>query len=187
MKLERLKTDLRRHEQKSWDKWLKCAAKLAGRFYDEVDGDDPFFYNETASVSLLTAAATQAGYLALAEFAARKQNALNRRRRTNGRADLWVYDSERSWAFEFKQITRGAITVELEQKMKGAVDCAKCVGPVGADHAVAGLIVTTGRQDDPADPGTLRILNNFASRCDLTWRMRSPLNAHTYFFFWFVS
>lgn len=60
MKLIALKSDKRTLEAAVWSAWLG-EAKLVERFNEELGQDAPFSYNETASVSLLTAAAAKAG------------------------------------------------------------------------------------------------------------------------------
>ena len=99
--LELLRGDRRTHEYEAWTSWLTEAVRLAHEF-SEVE-DDPFAYNETATVSLLTAAAAKADMLALAEYVSRKKRRDDRRSNIPGRCDLWLYDNSTSWAFEFKQ------------------------------------------------------------------------------------
>lgn len=97
-KVDMIKGPLWTHEARAWNRWLKEAAQLAHQFGNLED--DPFSYNETATVSLLTAAAARVDMLALAEFVSTKQF---RRMPVNGRCDLWICSERRSWAFEVKQ------------------------------------------------------------------------------------
>ena len=67
-----LKGNRAKTEFRTWSKWLDAAALLADRFSRQVGDDDPFAYNETASVSVLAAAAACAGFVGLAEFSTDK-------------------------------------------------------------------------------------------------------------------
>jgi hypothetical protein len=103
--------NFRRVEAPIWQSWMDSAAHLANKFMKhDKDGDgkpiDPLSYNETASVSLLVAAAHRAGMVALAEYVTMKAAKDKRKRDRNGRADLWLCDcNDRHWEFEFKQPT----------------------------------------------------------------------------------
>ncbi|MFN3558897.1 MAG: hypothetical protein ACK4UQ_06375 [Brevundimonas sp.] len=184
-RLETLISDARTIEYRTWSKWMRSAAALASRFHDEVDGDDPFAYNETASVSHLTAAATRAGYLALAEFTTTKKAASDRRRHAHGRADFWLGVQGRSWAFEFKQISNGRATAgNLNKHMQAALSCARCIKEWEADHAVAGLIVPIKLTGTTASQKAEVALRELATTCDHAWRIHgAPLGAETYLFF----
>ncbi|WP_133244750.1 hypothetical protein [Caulobacter radicis] len=163
---------------------MEAACSLGQRFYNELEGDDPFAYNETASVSHLTAAASLSGYLALAEFATAKKARHNRRLRASGRSDFWLCSNKRSWAFEFKQITYGPLTSpKLRAKMEEAEQCARCICEADADLAVAGLIVSTYWQDWPINHDTLRSIEGFSKHCDFAWRLETAPEAFTYMFF----
>src|SRR5690349_242338 len=83
--IECLATDERTIEARLWPRWMKAADTLVSRFahFD----DDPFSYNETASVSLLCSAATRCGYLAFAEYATTKRGRKDKRERGHGRCD----------------------------------------------------------------------------------------------------
>jgi hypothetical protein len=61
-----------------WSKWLNAAASLTGRYVGQLEDDDPFAYNETASVSVLAAAAACAGFVGLAEFSTAKAKQVGR-------------------------------------------------------------------------------------------------------------
>lgn len=130
-------------EFKYWTRWLDAVAMLANRFSQEVEGDDPLAYNETASVSLLTSAAACAGFVALAEFSTDKAAAKGERGHRHGRSDLWIQTSEKSWAFEFKQWNpKGASSPNgrLRSSMGKAEECARAILKKDADCAVAGVI-----------------------------------------------
>ena len=97
-----LKGDQRTSAYRGWKPWLGAAAALVKRYNDELD-DDPFAYNETASVSLLASAAAQVGYLGLAEFGVTKGHRTDRRLAVDGRCDFWMAGQTTNWGFEFKQ------------------------------------------------------------------------------------
>jgi hypothetical protein len=168
-----LRVDGRKLERREWQAWLTEAAKLAVRFDQELWGDDPFSYNETASVSLLCAAGSRAGNLCLAEFSTTKKAAHNRRKRAPGRSDFWMLGAAgRSWAFEFKQLTRGSVTMKrLQKKMAEASRCAACIREIEADVAVAGLIVPLFYADPASLPAAHERLERFALECDAAWRL----------------
>jgi len=168
-----LQADARKLERREWQAWLTEAAKLAVRFDQELWGDDPFSYNEAASVSLLCAAGSRAGYLCLAEFSTTKKASHNRRKRAAGRSDFWMLGAAgRSWAFEFKQLTRGSVTVKrLQKKMAEAAKCAACIRENDADVAVAGLIVPLFYAEPASLPAAHERLERFALECDAAWRL----------------
>jgi len=86
------------HEGGVWGRWMTSVAELVHEFGHL--NDDPFAYNETATVSLLIGAATRIDLLALAEFVSTKKL---KRVPITGRCDLWLCSDRRSWAFEVKQ------------------------------------------------------------------------------------
>lgn len=185
-KLRWLTGDSRTLEHSEWSRWLKSAAFLTNRFDHEFE-DDPFAYNETASVSILAAAAVRAGYLALAEYVATKGQPKDRRLAAEGRCDLWLDSPDRDWAFEFKQICRERPPTlkALERTMERAQTCARCVRHDEASERVAGLIVSLYFVEDEDLPVATRNLEAFASQVDYAaWIEPSgEAAAATYFFF----
>lgn len=128
-------------EYKAWSKWLDAADVLTKRYCRAMDEDDPFAYNETASVSVLAAAAAYAGYVGLADFSTRKASRENRAHGP-GRSDFWMQGEARDWAFEFKQwMPVTAPRKRLVSHMEAAKDCARTIIKGRADGVVAGLIV----------------------------------------------
>jgi hypothetical protein len=110
---------------------------LANRFCSQVEEDDPFAYNEAASVSVLAAAAACAGYVGLAEFSTAKAIGENREHGW-GRSDFWMQANQRSWAFEFKQWSPSPRGKRLISHMAAAERCAKKIVHADADGAIAG-------------------------------------------------
>ncbi len=138
-------------EFKIWSKWLRKAGVLFDRYIDCVDEDDPFAYNETASVAFLASAAALAGHIALAEYSVTKIEAAKadrrklRDRERHGRGDLWLHAEGQYWAFEFKQ--RNSVGVSRADGRLGslfgkAVDCARQVNRKQEGTPVAGLVVS---------------------------------------------
>ena len=184
--LERLRSDKRRKEHDYWHDWMISAAELANRFHDDADEDDPFGYNETAAVGFLAAAATSAGFLALPEFAIRKMDVEDRRRRKRGRSDLWLQAKlDRCWWFEFKHhhAFRGSER-DLERKWEAASTCAEAVKIHGT--CVAGLIVSLTWVKEHYDErlqATRAAVERFASHRQFVWRlMGERANPETYIF-----
>lgn len=93
--LWKLQGDDRTLETRMWGEWLSAAGKLSDDFADGRE-DDPFGYNETASVSLLCSAAATTGWVGLAEYALTKRAAEDRRRSAPGRCDLYLLTPARS-------------------------------------------------------------------------------------------
>jgi hypothetical protein len=137
------KTGVTQQEATVGSSWLQEGEQIVGDF--EPWNDDPFGYNETASVGILVAAAFKAGLLALPEYVASKGVKGNRRKRRRGRCDLWVASTRISWAFEFKQMILAAPPRlnTLEARLARAVDCASHVTAAEADLRVGCLIVST--------------------------------------------
>ena len=171
-------------EARVWQLWLDEAARFLDRF-DAEEGDDPFAYNETASVSLLTAAAARIGSLALAEFSVTKRHAKDGRKRSNGRADFWMRDRSRTWSFEFKQITYGAITLgRLRERMAAADRCASKLLRYGPEHMISGLIVPLYYQEEDDREKHRERLTTFKEECDFAWQLGAPNGGpETFLFF----
>jgi hypothetical protein len=172
-------------EARHWQAWLDEAAHIVSRFNDE-EGDDPFGYNEAASVSLLSMAAARIGFLALAEYVSIKKSRKDRRMRANGRADFWMTNGDnRTWCFEFKQITSGRVTrARLEQKMSEAETCTRHLIRYGQEHQIAGLIVPLYTNDLERRAAAENALLEFAQENDFTWRLRTDTDyADTFLFF----
>lgn len=86
-------------------KWFEKISELIEK-YSEID-DNPFYYNETASVSFFASTAMMVGMLSLAEFSCQKIDSKKlQKAKKNGRSDLWVYEEKLAehWFFEFKSM-----------------------------------------------------------------------------------
>lgn len=183
--VERIQGSGRRVEAQAWQQWLEEAGQLLGRF-DYEEWDDPFAYNETASVSLLAAAAARIGALTLAEFSVTKKGFEDSRTRSNGRADFWMrMPKGRAWSFEFKQITFGAITAgRLREQMAAANKCASKLLRYGPEHLVAGLIVPLYYVEAARRGKARGLLEDFAVECDFAWHLHAPNEGpETFLFF----
>jgi hypothetical protein len=84
-------------EFRLWSSWVATAAKMRRGWIRSAPTDDPFAYNETASLSFLACAAGRAGFLALADYCTPKRHS------SNGRCDFWLAAERYEWVFEFKQ------------------------------------------------------------------------------------
>lgn len=191
MGLVDLKGDQRTAAFKGWRPWLEAAAALVKRYNDELD-DDPFAYNETASVSLLASAAAQVGYLGLAEFGVTKGHRTDRRLAVDGRCDFWMAGRTTNWGFEFKQYspTDRARPSKLLDGMKKAMAAAGCLRHDEADERVGGLIVPLYWIDDEGDlKDACAVLTAFAKHCEFAWRIPAPGDASgdTFLFFSIVD
>lgn len=152
-----VQADNRLREARIWDRWMYQAAAYADRYYTEAGEDDPFAYNEAASVSHLSSAAALAGYLGLAEWSTEKNSRLDGRKRSHGRSDFWLFADGVSWSFEFKQIRGGSIGPKrLSTSMQEAISCAKQTRKWDADCAVAGLIISLAWWEDVAERKKIR-------------------------------
>jgi hypothetical protein len=131
------------NEAALWARWLNEAEEISAQF--RTWEDDPFGYNETASVGILAAAAFRAGLVALPEYVARKASKEDRRKRVDGRCDLWLATARSDWAFEFKSMAIGVPprAATLNARLQEAVDCAKHVTATEAAKRVGCLIVST--------------------------------------------
>lgn len=179
-------------EFRSWSKWLKKAGVLFDRYIDCVDDDDPFAYNETASVAFLASAAALAGHSALAEYSVTKIEAAKADRRKlkdrerHGRGDLWLHADGEFWAFEFKQrnsVGLSRANGRLESLFKEAENCATQVNRKREGIPVAGLIVSlffirdAKHQTEPdrvAEAAAVEI-ERFARKVNLfCWKIEPP-------------
>lgn len=163
-------------EYKAWSEWLDAADALTRRYCRAMEEDDPFAYNETASVSILASAAACAGYVGLADFSTRKASRENRAHGP-GRSDFWMEAEGRAWAFEFKQwMPVTAPRKRLVSHMAAAERCAKTIVRSRSDGVIAGLIVPLywikeGKRST-SEVVLQRARTNleaFASECDFAW------------------
>ena len=148
--VEYLCGDNRTREARIWNEWMKQAAVLSDRYYGEGWEDDPFAYNETASVSHLAAAAALAGFVGLAEWSTSKKNRLDGRKKSQGRNDLWLRAENYTWSFEFKQIRGSSVGPKrLVNAHADAVSNAKQIKSADANAAAAAVILSLAWwQDD---------------------------------------
>lgn len=171
-KADCLRANQARKEATLWQAWMDAAAELTTRFYNEVQEDDPFGYNETASVSLLATAAGRVNYIGLAEFVVWKKAGDDGRKRRRGRSDFWMLAQDRDWAFEFKQhfSSRGSRR-DLERKFNSARECAEKIVKGSVDNRVAGLIVSFSVVSPDKRPAALTAIEDMAKNADFAWRI----------------
>jgi hypothetical protein len=160
-------------EDRAWSRWLGTAAKMRQDWCLTAPRDDPFAYNETASLSFLACAAGRAGMVALAEYCAPKQ------RTTRGRCDFWLSDDETEWVIEFKQAILGR-TAEptmgwAERQWDAALGCAAELLPEKGVRTAAGLIISTYYVDGRRRARFRRDICAFLDeRAAFAWEMESP-------------
>ncbi|WP_260482921.1 hypothetical protein [Sphingomicrobium flavum] len=188
-----LKGNKRQMEHRLWEDWLQYAARLFDRHYGRWANDDPFGYNEAASVSLLAAAASFAGHVVQTEFSTQKKVAghpvvgTRGTDRRYGRGDLLIRTEKRSWAFEFKQrfgkFTESYLRTDLERASK----CADAIFEDEDGVPVAALIMNLSLiEDDEKIEKSCEVIEQFArnSDIDFCWRLDPPDKcAPTYFCF----
>jgi hypothetical protein len=74
-----------------WSPLLKNWSMLINRYCRAWGGEDvPYYYNERANISILSASVWRAGWTALEEFGSRKRG------KKNGRSDLYMWDPKRA-------------------------------------------------------------------------------------------
>ncbi len=132
--------DRRTSRHKALEKWMIESAKLRRRFFLEME-DDPFHYNETATVSFLTGSAYAAGGVALAEYYAVKRRKDRLIENSRGRDDLYVAFGELDWICEFKQIWTPTPSV-LKNTF---VDAQRCARQTKTDDKSPGTAVIVAR------------------------------------------
>ena len=175
MCVTRLKGKASTIEARLWERWLVCAGCFA-RGFDELE-DDPFAYNETASVSALAAAAAMAGMLSVAEYPVDKKHRKDRRKNVRGRADFWLHSDQKTWSIEFKQLMpekHKPSLNELHKTLAKAVADAHHLSKDEADIRVGALIVSTywlEEKDKRAE--TLHTLREFGNdhRVQFSWEV----------------
>jgi len=167
-----------------WSRWLAEVPAIRSDFLHFVKDHDIFDYNETAAAGILAAAATRAGFVSLAEYVCRKKMQTDRRKRVNGRADLWILDQRerRTWSFEFKYLTRsnGYKIDVLEDKMQQAINDASCIIEGEADCAYGALLVSANH-DTEFSERYLGILNEFAKQVDYAAKIEGGKNPLFFF------
>jgi hypothetical protein len=153
-------------EAEHWGRWLQAAEVISAEF--DAWEDDPFGYNETASVGILAAAAFRAGLVSLPEYVAEKANKADGRKRVGGRCDLWLAASRSDWAFEFKNMIVGnpPRVATLRARLQKAVVCAKQVTATSAAKRVGCLIVSTFPASSTSDGNLRNRLLEFAPEAD---------------------
>lgn len=182
-KVRHLVGDARTLEFAQWSRWLSSAGRIVTRFDQELQ-DDPFAYNETASVSMLAAAAARTGFLGIAEFGVTKRHAGDLRKRADGRCDYWMQGDGRSWGFEFKQIIATPVTeANWRKARKAAYDCAVCLRRSEADVRVGALIVSLYWCGDDQREAQRRTLRGLATETDFAWELSAGSDASDTFLF----
>ena len=171
-------------EFEMWSAWLRQAGRLVDRYIGYVDEDDPFAYNETASVALLASAASLAGYSALAEYVTKKLDvdkadpAKVAKRNRNGRGDLWLQTDKRNWAFEFKQRMNVGHSRADGRLASGLADAEKCASKTlrNDGNPVAAFIVSMFfiEDDDVAEKASEEVRNFAIDRKVYCWELIPP-------------
>lgn len=187
-KVELIKGDTRTLEFKLWSGWLGQAAMLLDRHISKWEDDDPFSYNETASVAFLAAAGALEGHVTLAECTTEKLSTNKRdstkvtKRKRHGRADLWLHTTKKDWAFEFKQRLNVGVSRangRLKSQLDKARFCAKAVVEEEDGHPVAGLIVSLYfiESDETAEKASKEIevfVNDADNDVKFCWLLTPP-------------
>lgn len=158
------------HAGPHWRKWMKNAEAL---YLDWAElPDDPYAYNETASASALAAAATRAGWLALAEYQTSKRKLENLSEARHGcRCDLWVrHSAGETWAIELKQMLPAGLTLptarQIALRMAAAKKDATCLSWREADVRLAGVVISTWYVDQRRRSAAEAILRDAAETVD---------------------
>lgn len=181
IRAQKLKGDERTSAFHQLQSWLDQAASLAQRFATEHN-DDPFGYNETASVSLLCAAAVANGCVALAEFAQEKRAQTRGRPYVRGRWDMWMVTGGLHWGLEFKQ-TRDFSPLLLERTMAAACADANKINAGDVGKRLGGVIAAP-RSDHEHYSRTCGNLEAFSAQCDYAWLIDvQDYDLRTYLFF----
>jgi hypothetical protein len=167
-----------------WQPWVDAAAGLCERWADFED--DPFSYNETASVSLLASAAAKVGYLGLAEYVTSKRSSSDLRRKVNGRSDYWMSAEHRSWLFEFKQtFPRGVPKIRHREKLRAAVACAVATSTT-EDRKVGGLIINMYWVGEAREASAIEVLSDVPAEVEYAWHLQvrgRGLDTDTFLYF----
>ena len=167
-----LSIDKRTLEFRFWPKWMMAVEDLASDFAKV--SDDPFGYNETASVSLLCSAAARCGYLALAEYATTKRGRDDKRERAAGRCDMYLLAENHDWEFEFKQFYPWSVPRRrLDSWWGAAVDSARCLDGSGAERSIAGLVVNFYNLEPKHYDRARSVLIEFATKRQFAWHLTS--------------
>lgn len=144
-----------RRNKALWEHWMRSTAKLAAR-YVKAEGEDPFWYSENSTRSLLCAGAFEAGWTSLSEFGTTKRSSPGAGDEVHGRCDLWVNcpAEELSWAIEFKQTwPRGPAAARHIPERWAAAKQDACVSCNAGNELVAGLVISlsTHRKRDAGE------------------------------------
>ena len=166
---ECLKTDQRRIEAPLWQRWMDHVSKSRRGFAELIDFDP--LTNETASMSVLAAAASRSGLFAMTDYVCDKHQKDRRKRLRRGRADLWVGSSTCTWAFEAKQIRcrPGVRLTTLEARLELARHDAGEL-PESEGDRFFGILVAT-LPDGVSTPKLEDCLTDFAQKADFAWRI----------------
>ena len=101
------------------------------------------------------------GHLPLIEYGIRKKNKLDKRKKSNGRADLWIDFPSRSYSFEFKRAWYAATIKNLEATLRVVKGDINCVGD--DEHDVAAACIIAYVRDKQRNP----TYEAFAKRSDV--------------------
>jgi len=141
--------------------WIDEVALLYMTYLDDL-GYLPFHDHEQCAVSLLVAAASRAGHLALAECAVDREESA-------GRADLWIVSENTHYWFEFKRSAFRPNTPKwgLKHSLKIALHEVGQLYFDDGEVGVAGIIAVT----DKMPAGRRKEYEDFCENVDFAFHL----------------
>ena len=158
-------------EARAWDRWFAEIPSLRKEYFEFIGQDhDVFSYNEASSAGLFACGAARARMIALPEYVCLKKGRRDKRRRVNGRADLWIYDPHHklSWCFEFKHLLGRTSYSEtlINKKLEAAVSDAACIVTENECDKAFGAVLISCRDRSVFDDDFFESIINVARDCD---------------------
>jgi hypothetical protein len=136
-----------------WEKLLRAWITLTNRYCELVEGQEaPYYNNERANIGILAGAAWKAGWVSLEEFIGKK------RRKKQGRCDLWIGNKERGEYIEAKHSWK---LDTAKQWLKRALDDARSVIPYTKGLDKIGVLFISPGFEEKLSPNLIQQINNF--------------------------
>lgn len=153
-----------------WSAWGMEVCALRDRFVAELDADDPFAYDEAASVSLLSNAAARIGALSLCDYREQKHHASAPDQECSGRIDLYVLYNGIGMAFEAKPVYTFRKS-DIENDKKDALACAGQITTEREYDAIYGLVIANHSYDKGNLSEHINLVKQIMKGSHIAWHL----------------
>ncbi len=169
-----------------WFEWASESYAIRNRFAHALDHheDDPFAYNETPCVSVLSNAASRLGCLSLCDYREDKYHKDDRLKKSKGRIDLYVLRSNWHGAFEAKTLYNFRSFEIVEAKNNAVVERDRIVDDSNYDLRSAVVFANHFWNNGDSQANAKKVRTEYAD-ADVEWDFPEYCSAaRTQIFFW---